>query len=140
MPCLSNFSLKLISIPSLQCASFMISQQLRIMNREQMINRLDLKNDLVVNHQIQAITTIHIDSFISKGHWFLPFNSKALLLQFICQACFVGCLQQTRPQLFMYCNCTADNSLRKLFENQFSVISVLSVVQDSKRPASNSRK
>src|SRR5512145_1660593 len=101
------------------------------MDRGDFLNRLDLEQQSVFDHEVEAVSAIDLHSLVLHCEWCLASELDPAERELVTEAVFIRRLQQPRPGVAVYFNTCADHSLCELFLNQHfdSVISVVSVVQ-----------
>ena len=77
MPPLTNCATwKFRMSPTFVVCQFQICQKLSLVNREDVLNAFEFKNNCVVDDQVDPITTIKADILIPDGEWHLALERK----------------------------------------------------------------
>jgi hypothetical protein len=76
-----------------------IRQELRKVNRENLLNRLDFHDDFVLNQQIEAISVVYLElAVIDNRHQLLGYHMQPGLAQLVNETYAVDALQKAWPQ------------------------------------------
>src|SRR5258705_12009202 len=67
-----------------------IRKQLRVMDRQELGDRLDLHDDCLVHKEIDAKTDVDPDSLVGHRHWDLPQDVQPSLPELIVETSLVG--------------------------------------------------
>ena len=79
-----------------------ISQQLRLMNRHQFLDRLDLDNHSAFDNEIKTIVAIQAYSFVGNGKRDLTPEPETRAREFQAKTFLINCLKQSRTQRAMH--------------------------------------
>src|ERR1035437_11201976 len=82
-----------------------VSQQLRLVHRQNLLNRLQLENDLIADDQVDPVTAGKLDTFVCDRYLDLLPKWNFPEFQFITQASLVSGLQQPRSQRSVNLHC-----------------------------------
>ena len=77
---------------------FEICEQLRSVDRQQLLDCLDFHNDRVFHEQIHPVAQSQLKPFVVNRQMHLPFETQAQLAQFVTEAFLICGLQQPRPR------------------------------------------
>src|ERR1035437_2491184 len=75
-----------------------VSQQLRLVYRQNILNGLELEDDLIVDDQVEPVTAVKLDSFVCDRYLDLLPKWDFPEFQFMTQASLISGLQQPRSQ------------------------------------------
>jgi hypothetical protein len=81
----------------LPTAQAQVRKKLRVMNRRQVIDGLELYYDRIGNNQVHAIPTIQSESLVNHRQGPLRDESQPSYLKFVAQALPISRFQQARP-------------------------------------------
>lgn len=70
-------------------AQFHVGQELCLVNRHDALDRFDLENDLIFDHDIESIATIQSNRLVDDGQGDLPPQGVGRLLQLQAEAFLV---------------------------------------------------
>src|SRR6266852_4052827 len=116
MPLRSNSTLKLISRPNFPTTQPQVSKKLRIMNRRQAVDSLQLYNHRVRNNQVHAISTIQPETFINHRQGPLTDERHSSKRKFVAKTLPISRFQQSWSQLSMHLDSAADDRLGDLMD------------------------
>jgi hypothetical protein len=104
--------------PDVITAHAEICQNLRFMNRQELLHGLDLDDQLPRNDDIGAETGIQGNPFIDDRHVDLPFKLDTCLLEFEAETTLIYRFQQSRPNLSMQLDRQPNDLLSQFSANQ----------------------
>ncbi len=78
------------------------------MYRQELFNRLDFQNDIVLDEQIEPVRAIQMHTFVFDRQMNLPLKPKAQAAKFIAEALFICRFQQPRPEMSVNLNRCSD--------------------------------
>ena len=88
------------------------------MNRKDLLNRLELDENGILNYDIEAVPTIQFQTFVRYRKIQLPANAQPAEMQLMAETLFISRLEQSGPELTMDANCCPDDLLRQFFLNK----------------------
>jgi len=102
--------MKIENKPQSASGEFQVRQKLSLMNRKNLVNGFQFKDDFVFNKEIQAVAALKTDLFINYWQTPLPFDLEPGFSQFICQTGFVRRFEKPGTQLTVNTNRCPNNS------------------------------
>ena len=87
--------------PHTLAAELEIRDELRLVNRFDHFDRLQLQNHLVFDQNVDPVARVDSDSIVDYWQLDLTLGFEAALVQFIEQTNFIGSLEESRPQTRM---------------------------------------
>ncbi len=81
------------------------------MNWQDFFNRLEFKNDLLIDHDIHSVAAIKLYALVNHRQRDLTSEWKARGAKFETETLFIGRLEQTRPKMPVHLYCHANDQL-----------------------------
>ena len=100
--------------PDRQLRELQIGDDLSLVYREKMLDGLDLEDQLVLHHEVEAVAAIEIDALVSHRDRNLTSCAKSTQGQLLRQAVLVSRLQQAGAEVAVYLDARADDLPREL--------------------------
>lgn len=91
---------------------FKVRQKLGLVNREQFFYRFQFQNHFVLHKEINSVTTIQLQAFVSDREVHLPLKAQSPKLKLVAKALLVGRLQKTWSEMAMNLQRRAENGTR----------------------------
>src|SRR5262249_46234872 len=96
---------------------FQVGKRLRLTDRRQGFNGLNLYNNRLFHQQVHAVTAFQLDLFINKWYGFLFIYGKSSFAHLVCQTRHVSGLEQPGSQYPMNLDRCANDGLRDLVQS-----------------------
>jgi hypothetical protein len=80
---------------------FQVGEQLSFMNRQNLFDALQLKNDLFLDNQIQAVAAVQFDSFVVYRHVNLTPKADSSQVELMAHALFIRRFQKSGTEVTM---------------------------------------
>ncbi len=93
-----------------------IADELGLVDRQQLINRLYFQNNSIFHQDIQTKSRVQNKSLILNRHYALCFHSQAPLAKLVHQTRFIHAFQKAGAQMAMYLYCGANDGLTQLYQ------------------------
>ena len=84
--------------PNLKASQAHVRQELRVMERKQLIDALCLDHDLSFDDDVQPVATVELDSLVRHGERLLPLEGESTETELVTETLFVGGFEQPRPE------------------------------------------
>ena len=95
-----------------------IGEELRFVNRQQMLHGLDLHHDDVLDDEVHPVAAIELDALVFYGQVDLPLEWDPTQAQLVAKTLLIGRLEEAGTQCLMYFDRSTDNLVRKLLFQQ----------------------
>jgi general secretion pathway protein I len=94
-----------------------VGQQLRLVNRQQLLNRFELDDDRVLNDKVHSVERIEAMALVNNGNGNLLLKADTPARQLDRDTLLVDRLEKSRPELFVHVDACTEDALRNLKTN-----------------------
>jgi hypothetical protein len=84
------------------------------MDRQHMFKAFDLKDQNLLDDQVQPVTAVQFHALVLDRKRNLPLESDSSQMKFVAKTFLVGGFQQTRPERAMHLDRGSDHTLSEL--------------------------
>ncbi len=120
--------LKLTSKPDIQHRQLQVGQHLGLMDRQQMIDGLELHYKLLFDDDVESVAAVELDPFVDDWHRSLPHEAQVRERQFMAQAFFIGGFQEPGTEVTMNLDARSEDSLGQIPQPPGLSIAVVHIV------------
>jgi hypothetical protein len=111
--------------PDVQARQLQVRQHLRLMDRQKVIDGLELQHELLFDNDVESVTAIEHDPLVDHRQRPLPRKAQACERQLVAQAFFIGGLQEPRTEVAVDLDARAEDPLRQIPQSPALPVSLI---------------